>query len=83
VEPVRSWRIESAPAERTARNIAAVTTFFTIVVLLFIVNSFCRRRRGAFRLANAVRICARQAKAITRLLTIEIGATASASAGKD
>ncbi|MGZ7102384.1 MAG: hypothetical protein ACXVJ1_10150 [Candidatus Angelobacter sp.] len=34
MEPVRSWRIESALAESTAMNIAAVTTFFTIVFLL-------------------------------------------------
>jgi hypothetical protein len=30
---VRNCRIESAPAESTAMNIAAVTTFFIIVVL--------------------------------------------------
>jgi hypothetical protein len=78
---VFNWWSETALAERTAANIAANNIFFTIYAPCFI--SFRQRRRGAFRLANAVRVCVSQAKTITWLLTVEIGATASASAGKD
>jgi hypothetical protein len=77
VEPVRNWRTESALAEKTARNITAVTNFFTIVVLL--VNSFGRRRRGAFWLANACGASA-QAKITTAWTFTDIAAGAWASA---
>ena len=81
VEPVRSWRIESALEERTAANITAVTTFFTIVILLF-VNSFRQRRCRAFGLANASVTAWVSDKAIARFLA-GVSFDASASAGKD
>jgi hypothetical protein len=40
LEAVRSWRTEVALAERTAANIAAVTTFFTTVLSLYLLAHF-------------------------------------------
>jgi hypothetical protein len=40
LEPVRSWQTEFALAERTAAIIAAVTTFFTMVLSLYLLAHF-------------------------------------------
>jgi hypothetical protein len=51
-EEVRSWRTESALAERTAMNIEANRTFFIIGILFFNCLLFSGRC-WAFRLASA------------------------------